>query len=155
MHYFLKFIFGIKLYMFRTVPLSKTCRVLLQKQIWKISASSWFYYKNLSRCTVTWTSKRNIYIYICVCVCVCVCVYVRMYVRTYVCVLVYTLKIVNGRSTTFLWCKIWSPPKAWNEIKLQLTWALLRFLQIKFKFFYWEAFSLMKWFFLWAKLWRE
>jgi len=25
--------------------------------IWEISASSWFYYKNLSRCTVTWTSK--------------------------------------------------------------------------------------------------
>jgi len=37
--------------------LSETCRVLFQKQIWEISASSWFYYKNLSRCTVTWTSK--------------------------------------------------------------------------------------------------
>jgi len=28
MHEFLKFIFGIKLYMFRTVPLSEICRVL-------------------------------------------------------------------------------------------------------------------------------
>jgi len=26
----------------------------------KISASSWFYYKNLSRCTVTWTSKSEV-----------------------------------------------------------------------------------------------
>jgi len=40
-----------------TEQLSKTCRVLFQKWIWKISASSWFYYKNLSRCTVTWTSN--------------------------------------------------------------------------------------------------
>jgi len=32
MHWFLKFIFGI----------------LFQKQIWEISASIWFYYKNLS-----------------------------------------------------------------------------------------------------------
>ena len=31
--------------------------------IWEISASSWFYYKNLSRCTVTWTSYIYIYIY--------------------------------------------------------------------------------------------
>ena len=103
MHKFLKFIFGIKLYMFRTVPLcnisfslytqqlymsyrfsdslrtgsgrnvlvllascmkytivmftvknswwyseelSETCRVLIQNQIWGISASGWFYYKN-------------------------------------------------------------------------------------------------------------
>jgi len=112
MHWFLKFIFGIKLYMIRTVPLSiirsfsactqqlymsyrfcwqlskvsakpvrhksllcsavrktcmtytiavctlknswwqtqelsETCRVLFQKLIWEISASGWFYYKNL------------------------------------------------------------------------------------------------------------
>jgi len=33
--------------------------VLFQKQIWEISASILFYYKNLSRCTVIWTS--NIY----------------------------------------------------------------------------------------------
>jgi hypothetical protein len=39
-----------------TEELSETCRVLFQKQIWEISASSWFYYNNLSRCTVTWTS---------------------------------------------------------------------------------------------------
>ena len=39
-----------------TEKLSETCRVSFQKQIWEISASSWFYYKNLSRCTVTWTS---------------------------------------------------------------------------------------------------
>ena len=39
-----------------TEELSETCRVLFQKEIWEISASSWFYYKNLSRCTVTWTT---------------------------------------------------------------------------------------------------
>ena len=42
-----------------TEELSETCRVLSQKQIWEIIVSSWFYYKNLSRCTVTWTSKKN------------------------------------------------------------------------------------------------
>ena len=31
MHKFLKFIFGIKLYMFQTEELSETCRVLFQK----------------------------------------------------------------------------------------------------------------------------
>jgi len=40
-----------------TEELSETCRVLFQKQIWEISASTWFCYKNLLRCTVTWTSK--------------------------------------------------------------------------------------------------
>ena len=30
----------------RTEELSETCRVLFQKYIWEISASSWFYYKN-------------------------------------------------------------------------------------------------------------
>jgi len=30
-----------------TEELSETCRVLFQKQIWEISASSWFYYKNI------------------------------------------------------------------------------------------------------------
>ena len=30
--------------------LSETCRVLFQTLIWKISASRWFYYKNISRC---------------------------------------------------------------------------------------------------------
>ena len=40
--------------------LSKTCRILFQKYIWEISASGWFYYKNLSRCTVTWTSNLHI-----------------------------------------------------------------------------------------------
>jgi len=33
--------------MFQTEELSETCRVLFQKQIREISASSWFYYKNL------------------------------------------------------------------------------------------------------------
>jgi len=42
-----------------TEELSETCRVLFQKWIWEISASSWFYYKNLSRCTVSWTSKSG------------------------------------------------------------------------------------------------
>ena len=82
---FLKFIFGIKLYMFRTVPLSVTRSFSLYIQQWymsyrfadslragagriiqsfipkinlrKLSASSWFYYKNFSRCTVTWMSN--------------------------------------------------------------------------------------------------
>ena len=40
-----------------TEELYETCRVLFQKQIWEISVSSWFYYKNLSRCTVTLTSN--------------------------------------------------------------------------------------------------
>jgi len=40
-----------------TEELSETCRVLFQKQIWEISVFVWFYYKNLSRCTVTWTSN--------------------------------------------------------------------------------------------------
>jgi hypothetical protein len=38
--------------------LSKTYRVLFQKWIWGISASSWFYYKNLSRCTVKWKTNK-------------------------------------------------------------------------------------------------
>ena len=40
-----------------TEELSETCRVSFQKQIWEISESSWFYYKNLSRFTATWTSN--------------------------------------------------------------------------------------------------
>ena len=46
-----------------TEKLSETCRVLFQKLIWEISASSWFYYKNISRCTVTWTSKKYLHAY--------------------------------------------------------------------------------------------
>ena len=42
-----------------TEELPETCRVLFQKYIWKISASSWFYYKNLSRYTVTWMPDLN------------------------------------------------------------------------------------------------
>jgi len=41
----------------RTEELSETWRVSFQKWNWEISASSWFHYKNLTRCTVTWTSK--------------------------------------------------------------------------------------------------
>ena len=41
--------------------LSETCRVLFQKQIWVISASSWFYYKNTSQCTVLWISKPKVH----------------------------------------------------------------------------------------------
>jgi len=41
-----------------TKNLSETCRVLFQKWIWEIGASSWFYYKNISWCTVTWISKK-------------------------------------------------------------------------------------------------
>jgi len=40
-----------------TVKLSETCEVLFLKYIWEISASRWCYYKNISRCTVTWMSK--------------------------------------------------------------------------------------------------
>ena len=96
---FSNFIFGIKLYMFRTVPLSiirsfspytqqwyvssnlyhvyhccvysektpddghKNCpkhaEFYSENKIWEISASSWFFYKNLSRCAVTWTSNTR------------------------------------------------------------------------------------------------
>ena len=43
-----------------TEELFETCRILFQKWIWQIGASSWFYYKNISRCTVTWTSDSEI-----------------------------------------------------------------------------------------------
>ena len=43
-----------------TNKLSETCRVLFQKQIWEISASILFHYKNLSRWTVTWMSNKAI-----------------------------------------------------------------------------------------------
>jgi hypothetical protein len=95
MHWFLKFILEVKLYMFRTgsgwncssimillesclqTCMTYTIAVWLLSVRWetpddgqrdcpkhvelhskikfeKISASSWFYYKDLSRCTVTW-----------------------------------------------------------------------------------------------------
>jgi len=63
-----------------TEELSETCRVLFQKQIWEISASSWFYYKNLLQYTVTWISNWNCgvtsvyYSWLWVCVCLCVLV---------------------------------------------------------------------------------
>ena len=31
-----------------------------KNKFWEISASSWFYFKNLSRCTVTWTSSFDL-----------------------------------------------------------------------------------------------
>jgi len=37
--------------------LSETCRVLFQNYIWETSEYGWFYYKNLSRGTVNWTSN--------------------------------------------------------------------------------------------------
>jgi len=50
MNYFLKFIFGIKVYMFRTVPLSIIRSFSLYTQQWYliicVSMSSWFYYEN-------------------------------------------------------------------------------------------------------------
>ena len=42
-----------------TGELSETCRVSFEKQIWEISASSWFYYMNLSQCTVTLPWSRS------------------------------------------------------------------------------------------------
>jgi hypothetical protein len=38
-----------------TEELSETCRISFQEQIWEISASGWFYYRNLSWCMVTWS----------------------------------------------------------------------------------------------------
>ena len=38
---------GMKFYMFRTVPLSETCRVSCQNKNCEISASIWFYYKEI------------------------------------------------------------------------------------------------------------
>jgi hypothetical protein len=35
----------------------------IPKQIWEVSAASWVYYKNLSRCTVTWTSNPSALFY--------------------------------------------------------------------------------------------
>jgi len=46
----------VKNFWWWTEELSETCRVSFQEYIWEINASSWFYYRNLSRCTVTWTS---------------------------------------------------------------------------------------------------
>ena len=43
-----------------TEELSETCRVLFQKYIWEISATSRFYYKNLSRCTVIWMVHKRL-----------------------------------------------------------------------------------------------
>ena len=56
-----------------TEKLSETCRVLFQKYNWDISASSWFYYKNMCVCL------EYIYMFVCVCVCVCACVRTRTY----------------------------------------------------------------------------
>ena len=44
-----------------TEELSETFRVLFQKQIWEVIEASWFYYKNISRWTVIWTSKFKIF----------------------------------------------------------------------------------------------
>jgi len=43
-----------------TEGLSETCRVLFQKWIWEITASRWFYNKNISRCTVIWKSNSHV-----------------------------------------------------------------------------------------------
>ena len=36
-----------------------------KNKIWEISASGWFYYESISRCTVTWTSKSILNIFVC------------------------------------------------------------------------------------------
>ena len=46
MHKFLKFIFGIKLYMFRTENCPKHVEFYSKNKFWEISASSCFYFKN-------------------------------------------------------------------------------------------------------------
>ena len=76
--------FGIKLYMFRAARLFinqefftlntamvyvilkfqqpgkiTSIQIYMYTSNWEISPSNWFYYKYLSRCTVTWTSKRK------------------------------------------------------------------------------------------------
>ena len=62
-----------------TQELSETCRVLFQKQIWGISASSWFYYKNMCVCVCVCVRAVSICMYVCVCICIyiCLCVCVR------------------------------------------------------------------------------
>ena len=42
-----------------TENLPETCRVLFQKYIWEIDPSRWFYYKNISRCTIFWMSNST------------------------------------------------------------------------------------------------
>jgi len=41
-----------------TEKLSETCRVLFQKQIWEISASSWFYYRKIWPMREKWSAYR-------------------------------------------------------------------------------------------------
>jgi len=53
-------VFTVKTSWWWTDELSETCRVLFEKQIWETSESSWLYYKNLPRCTVTWTSNQAV-----------------------------------------------------------------------------------------------
>jgi len=59
MHWFLKFIFGIELYMFRTVPLSIIRSFSLYTQQWYMSYSLLAASGRNSRCTVTWTSNLS------------------------------------------------------------------------------------------------
>ena len=40
-----------------TEQLPETCRASFQNKFEKFSASSWFYYRDSSRCTVTWTQN--------------------------------------------------------------------------------------------------
>ena len=44
----------------------KHVEVYSKNKFWEISASSWFYYKNLSRCTVTGTSNSYSISYACI-----------------------------------------------------------------------------------------
>ena len=46
-------VFTVKTSWWWTEELSETCRILFQKYIWEIGSSSWFFYRNFSRCTVT------------------------------------------------------------------------------------------------------
>ena len=65
MHWFLKFIFGLKLHMFRTVPLSIIRSFSLNTHVEFQSKNKFeklvrlvgFIVRNLSWCVVTWTSK--------------------------------------------------------------------------------------------------
>jgi len=59
---------------------SETCRVMFNKL--ENCASSWFYYRNISRCKVTWTSKLLIY-------------------------LIYLIYLTLRRRTTYIYVALW------------------------------------------------
>ena len=53
---------AVKNFWWWTEELYKTCRVLLQRWIWEVGASGWFYCGKLSWCMVNWTSNSKSYV---------------------------------------------------------------------------------------------